>query len=165
MDAASNRDLCEPEAGVAMGRVMWIGLAGETLGPIQEVASTWARVDQGLDGDHHAKQRPGGDRQVTLIQTEHLAEVSNRMGLAAVHPSQVRRNVLVSGLELLSLAGRRFRIGQAILEFTGPCKPCSLMETNLGPGGLTAMLGLGGITARVLTAGEIRVGDTVSVDV
>jgi MOSC domain-containing protein YiiM len=67
----------------------------------------------------------------------------------------------VSGINLLSLKGLRFRIGEAVLEGTGPCDPCSRMEENLGPGGFQAMRGHGGLTARVIEAGTVCVGDRV----
>jgi len=68
---------------------------------------------------------------------------------------------VVSGLNLLALKGKQFRIGNVVLEYTGLCHPCSKMETALGPGGYNAMRGHGGITTRVVEAGDITVGDDV----
>ena len=76
-----------------------------------------------------------------------------------------RRNIVVSGINLLALAKRRFRIGEVVLETTGPCEPCSRMEENLGPGGYNAMRGHGGITARVAKGGTISVGDAVALHI
>ena len=73
----------------------------------------------------------------------------------------MRRNVVVRGINLLALKGRRFRIGSALLEASGECHPCSRMEEILGAGGYNAMRGLGGITARVIEGATIRVGDEV----
>ena len=120
-----------------------------------------ARVGSGLDGDHHAKRGKPSKREVTLIQAEHLAAAASLTHQGAVTPDLTRRNIVVSGINLLALKDRRFQIGAAILEATGPCEPCSRMEENLGPGGYNAMRGHGGITARVVESGAIRVGDEV----
>ncbi len=144
-----------------VGRVEWIGLSPEPRGAIRAVEAVEVRVGTGLDGDYHAKHRPGGNRQVTLIQQEHLPVIAALAGVRDAAPELLRRNIVVSGINLLSLKGLRFRLGEAVLEGTGPCDPCSRMEENLGPGGFQAMRGHGGLTARVIEAGTVRVGDRV----
>lgn len=144
-----------------VGRVEWIGLAAESRSPIRTVNEVFARVDTGLDGDHHSTAKPGGKRQVTLIQSEHLPVVSSLVGRDSIDPQLLRRNIVVSGINLHALRQRTFEIGEALLEGTGDCVPCSLMEQNLGPGGFNAMRGHGGITTKVLRNGRIRIGDTV----
>jgi MOSC domain-containing protein YiiM len=143
------------------GRVEWIGLCPEPHGELQSVTEAILLVDHGLDGDHHAKRKAGSKRQVTLIQHEHLAAIAGCLHRQPIDPGQLRRNLVVSGLNLLALKDKQFTIGDCVLEHTGPCDPCSQMEQNLGPGGLNAMRGHGGITAKVLTGGTIRVGDDV----
>lgn len=76
-------------------------------------------------------------------------------------PELLRRNLVVSGINLSGLKGNRFRIGDAELVGTGPCAPCSRMEENLGPGGWNAMRSHGGICAMVVKDGKIQVGDRV----
>lgn len=146
-----------------VGRVEWIGRSARSRAVLEPVESIEVEVGTGLVGDHHSKRRPGGKRQVTLIQQEHLVAVGGLLHRDAVRPEETRRNIVVSGINLLAFKGRQFRIGNAVLEYTGPCEPCSRMEENLGPGGWNAMRGHGGITTRVITAGIIRVGDTVAV--
>ena len=114
----------------------------------------------GLAGDHYSSR--DGARQVTLIQSEHLAAVASVLGIDAVAPETVRRNIAVRGINLLALKDKRFRVGDALLEFTGLCHPCSRMETVLGEGGYNAMRGHGGITARIVESGGLRVGGAVS---
>jgi MOSC domain-containing protein YiiM len=138
------------------GKVEWIGVRPATRVPMQVLDRVEAMVGRGLAGDRTAeKSRPGNSRQVTLIQAEHLHVVAQLLQQAPVDPSRVRRNIVVSGINLISLKGHRFRIGDALLEMTGECHPCSLMESHLGRGGYNAMRGHGGITARVVEGGLV----------
>ena len=102
-------------------------------------------------------------RQVTLIQQEHLALIATFARSAPIDPVDLRRNLVVSGINLLTLKNARVRVGNALLEIVGPCAPCSRMEEVIGPGGYAAMRGHGGMTARILEGGAIGVGDAVSV--
>jgi len=144
-----------------VGRLEWIGLAPKPIGHIVPVLTATLIADRGLDGDHHSKRKPGGNRQVTLIQHEHFAAIAGLLHRESVTPAQLRRNLVVSGINLLALKGKHFGIGECILEHTGPCDPCSRMEDAFGPGGLNAIRGHGGITARVIVGGVIAIGDAV----
>lgn len=168
------------------GRVEWIGLRTARLGQVQSVPAVEIHPLVGLIGDHgklapprltalsggvgEVVPSPGastaatgrGKRQVTLIQAEHLPVIAALAGLDEVTPELLRRNLLVSGIPLLALKDRRFQLGDVILEGTGECHPCSRMEENLGPGGYNAMRGHGGISARVIQGGTVRVGATLA---
>src|SRR5690606_12475969 len=129
-----------------------------------EVEAVEARREAGLTGDH-SRPGPRNARQVTLIQWEHLAVIAALLGRdAPMHPSELRRNIAVTGINLFSLKGRRFRIGQALLETTGWCQPCARLEQRLGPGTFQAMRGHGGTTARVIEGGLLRLDDHVRVE-
>jgi MOSC domain-containing protein YiiM len=149
------------------GRVEWIGIAAARMAEPAVVTEAVLRPGTGIDGEHHATggQSKPSKRQVTLIQHEHLPAIAALCGRESVDPGRLRRNLVVSGVNLLALKDRRFRIGECLLEGSGPCEPCSRMEQNLGPGGYNAMRGHGGITAVVLEGGTIRVGDPVVSDV
>ena len=142
------------------GTVEWIGIRPVRKEALQVVDQVEIRADHGLAGDHYAN--PGGKRQVTLIQAEHLVAVASILGIDVVDPGAVRRNIVVRGINLLALKDKRFSVGDAELEFTGLCHPCSRMETTLGLGGYNALRGHGGITARVLRGGAVMVGDAVA---
>lgn len=145
-----------------VGQVAWIGLRPARRAPLASVDAVEALAGRGLSGDRAASRpRTGGKRQVTLIQAEHLPVVAALVGWRQLDPAVLRRNIVVSGLNLTALRGLRFQVGAAVLEGTGPCDPCSRMEEALGPGGYGAMRGHGGITAMVVTSGRIQVGDPV----
>jgi MOSC domain-containing protein YiiM len=124
---------------------------------VREVDAAVLGTD-GLEGDHGR----AGKRALTLIQAEHLPVIASLSGRAAVAPALVRRNLLVSGINLNALRGTRLALGAAVVEITGPCAPCSRMEAALGPGGYNAMRGHGGWCAEVVQPGRVAVGDRVA---
>ena len=141
------------------GRVEWIGLRparGQSMEAVEQIEAVTGR---GLVGDRYSGG--SGKRGVTLIQAEHLPVIAALSGHASVAPALLRRNVVVSGLPLIALKERRFRIGDVVLEGTGECDPCSNMEKALGPGGFNAMRSHGGLCARIVEGGVFRIGDSV----
>ena len=138
---------------------MWIGVRPGRRAPVRSVQQVIVDPENGLDGDHYSGQS-NRQRQVTLIQAEHLQVIASLSG-TSVTPETLRRNLVVSGINLLALKGQKIRVGQVILGVTGLCHPCSRMEAALGAGGYSAMRGHGGITAEVIRGGELRRGDPV----
>ncbi len=148
-----------------IGRVEAVLVRPDRREPPRSLDSVMALTGLGLDGDRHARRAVGraGTRHVTLIQAEHLVTIAALLGRPeALDPSLLRRNLVVRGIPLLALKGLRFTIGDAVLEGTGPCHPCSRMEEALGVGGYQAMRGHGGITAVVIEGGQINVGESVT---
>jgi MOSC domain-containing protein YiiM len=147
---------CFPVAG----ELVWIGLRPARNAPMQPVEQVFAEADAGLTGDRY---HGNGKRQVTLIQWEHLAVLSS-FTKKTVSPELLSRNLAIRGLNLLAMKSRTFRIGEAVFQATGQCHPCSRMEQVLGPGGYNAMRGHGGLTARIIRSGWIRLGDRLTVE-
>lgn len=145
------------------GEVRWIGVRPERRATMMSVSSVVASSQSGLEGDRY--QGRTGQRHVTLVQEEHLAVIASCSGRERVNPEDLRRNLLVRGINLLALKNRTITVGDIELEVTGLCHPCSRMEETLGAGGYNAVRGHGGVTARVLTDGLIRVGDAVALSV
>lgn len=139
------------------GRLVRILLRTERRAALLDVSS--AELDRsGLRGDHG---RPG-KRAVTLMQEEHLAVIGAMLGQGPVDPLLLRRNLVISGLNLNALKGRVLAVGAARLRITGICAPCSRMEETLGQGGYSAMRGHGGWCAEVLAGGKIGLEDRVA---
>ena len=145
------------------GRLEMIVVRGERRAPAWTVDATNAIAGVGLADDRLGTQGPHkvSSRQVTLIQHEHLPVIAQLARVERVDPVALRRNLVISGINLLGLKTANLQIGDVVLELVDPCHPCSRMEEAIGPGGYAAMRGHGGMTARILTGGALRVGDTV----
>ena len=142
------------------GRVEWMAVRPEKKATMQ-VVDTVKVLTKGLQGDHYAGRN--GNRSVTLIQAEHIQTITSLLHKDRIDPSELRRNIVISGINLLALKGREFKIGTAVLKMTGLCHPCSRMEEVLGDGGYNAVRGHGGINACVMSPGLIKLGDIVKV--
>ncbi|MCB9600551.1 MAG: MOSC domain-containing protein [Sandaracinus sp.] len=148
-----------------VGRVTWIGVRparGEAVRVLEEVRAVAAR---GLEGDRYAKD---GKRQISIVQAEHLPVIEGLLASrpgprVQVRPEILRRNLVVEGVNVKALQSLRFAIGEAVFEGAASCEPCSKMEEAFGPGGYHAMRGMGGIVARIVTSGLVRLGDEVRV--
>lgn len=141
----------------AVGEIVAIHLSTASRAPMRSV-STASVIETGIDGDRRAA--PGGTRkarQVLLMDRETLEALD-------LKPGEIRENVTVSGLDFTTLeAGRRVSLGgEAVIEVTGPCAPCSRMD-EIRPGLKDTLRGRRGKLAFVVETGSIGVGDPVGV--
>lgn len=143
------------------GKVELITIRSKRGAIPQELECVKAISGKGLEADHY--KGSSGKRSVTIIQKEHIDAVASMLGQTNIDPKLLRRNIVVSGMNLLALKGKQFKLGEALLEYTGQCHPCSRMEENLGQGGYNAMRNHGGITCRILESGMVKLGDALIV--
>lgn len=142
-----------------IGKLQWIGIRPGRKEPMLTPDTVMAIAGRCLAGDRYSSKN--GKRQVTLIQGEHLVAIASLLGRENIVPELLRRNLVVTGINLLALKDKQFRVGEALLEYTGLCHPCSAMEATFGAGGYNAVRGHGGITARIIESGNIKLGDDV----
>jgi MOSC domain-containing protein YiiM len=125
---------------------------------LRAVESVRAVQSNGLEGDRHYReqgQRPGG--AITLIEAEVLEDV----GLSG---PESRRQVVVRGVRLNDLVGRRFRVGEVECLGVEICEPCLHLQSLTRPGVIDDLLHRGGLNADILSSGTISIGDDVLVD-
>lgn len=149
------------------GRLIAIHVAAEKAGRLSATAESRAVAGRGLEGDRYGKRagtyskrhHPG--REVTLIESEAL-EAAARDNKLTIEPRDTRRNLLTEGVPLNHLVGRRFRVGEVLLEGVELCDPCGHMEKLSGvPGAKNALANRGGLRARIVESGTLRVGDAI----
>lgn len=157
--------VARPSESPGSGRVEAIGVAEAAAGPMIAVDSAIAVAGRGLEGDRYVTgagtfSRPGrSGNDLTLIEAEALAELAERG--VELDPLDARRNLVVSGTDLDSLIGRRFRVGEVECRGARRCEPCAHLERLTLPGVLRGLVHRGGLRADLLGGGEISVGDEV----
>jgi hypothetical protein len=147
------------------GTVEVIALAAEAKRPMKVVPSVKAVEGCGLRGDRYERGEgtfsdPNGrGYDLTLVEAEALEELS-KSGVELA-PEEARRNIVVRGVALDELMGRRFRVGEVECYGQRRCEPCAHLERLTRPGVLRGLVHCGGLRADVLTSGEIHTGDPV----
>jgi len=161
-DDPSHRD----PVAIGTGVVEAIHLAPAGSEPMRAVERVRAIAGVGLEGDRygtgngHYSTDPKVDRHVTLIEAEEIEALAAGSGID-LEPGETRRNVTTRGIRLNELVGRRFRIGPVECEGTRLCEPCQYLTDLVGQPILEPLVHRGGLRARILTDGEIALGDAV----
>ena len=145
------------------GRIEQIFIAPRKGAPARACEYVEAIEGVGLEGDRYTDPRnqdPREESQVTLIEVEHIEAFNASTGLA-MRTDGPRRNLVTRGIALNDLVGKRFRVGEAILEGRELCEPCGLFGRNTYRQAVRAFVHKGGLRARIVQGGGIRVGDPV----
>jgi MOSC domain-containing protein YiiM len=146
------------------GIVEEIYIAPKGGAAMQQVNQAEALADCGLRHDRYCERTgywTGVDEcQVTLIEAEDLEASEQTTGIH-VRNGEHRRNLITRHIRLKSLSGKQFQIGEAVLEYDRPRPPCSYVQSITEPGMTRALVGRGGICARVVKSGAFRAGDAI----
>lgn len=120
------------------------------------------RAGLGIVGDRYFAQRAHSGAAITVMALESLEHAARELGAGAFDPTLVRRNIVVSGVDVDALTRRRFAIvsGEERVEFQGnrPANPCAWMDVVLAPGAHHALRRRGGVRTTPLTNGILRLG-------
>ena len=137
-----------------MAQVSNVFIAVERRKVMKPADQALAVADRGLQGCVHG--RAGSKRQVLLVDIETL----NEFGLL---PGMIRENITTAGLNMLELRpGQRLCVGEAVLEVTLPCEPCSRMD-EIRMGLQKELENRRGLLCRVIEGGRISRGDAIEI--
>ncbi len=150
------------------GVVEGIFVTGEGSAKMERVEEVTTVEGCGIAGDRYCEgtgfwTRYGDVCQVTLIEAEDLDYIEGELGIR-VKDGQHRRNIITRGIRLGDLRRKRFRVGEALLEFDRSRPPCRHVQDLSEPGMTRALKGRGGICARVIRAGRIRAQDAIEIE-
>ena len=144
-----------------MGKLLGIVTRAKSRAPMEPRESIPVSREAGLEGDSRGRTR---DRNVTVITREGWDATCKTLGDDLPWTTR-RANLLVEGVDLTETTGARVRIGEVLLEVTGECEPCALMDKFRD--GLREALTpewRAGVMCRVLEEGTLQLGEAVSVE-
>ncbi|HEY1107546.1 MAG TPA: molybdenum cofactor biosysynthesis protein [Opitutaceae bacterium] len=113
---------------------------------------------RGVEGDRFFDYRPDYPGQITFFAAEVFDELRLALGVPAVTPAALRRNVLVRGIDVRALIDCEFAVQGVWFRGACECKPCYWMNQAIGPGAEDWLRGRGGLRARILSNGVLRRG-------
>jgi MOSC domain-containing protein YiiM len=115
---------------------------------------------RGIRGDRFFNYRNNYKGQITFLSREVFDLMTRALGVTTKSPGVLRRNVIVSGIDLMELIGVDFELQGVKFQGTAHCAPCYWMNTAFAPGAEEFLAGhCGGLRARSLPSGRISVGD------
>lgn len=132
--------------------------------PFKSLPHVEALAGVGLEGDRYAeaRNRKAPDHEVTFIELEAIRAFTEKTHLAMT-PGMPRRNIVTEGVALNPLVGKRFRVGEAEFEGLELCEPCGKFARNTHREALKFFVHRGGLRARIVRSGQVRVGDALAV--
>lgn len=150
------------------GSVVGLHVAPEAGAAMRSLAEAHAVPGRGLEGDryflgtgYYSPKPSQGGREVTLIEIEAVDAVSSELGVK-LSASDTRRNIATSGVALNHLVDREFLVGGVRLRGARLCEPCKYLEGLTRAGVMGGLVHRGGLRARILTEGIVRVGDRIT---
>jgi MOSC domain-containing protein YiiM len=127
--------------------------------PLVETSEIECVAGRGIRGDRFFDYRDNYKGQITFFSREVFDLMSGAFGLTNKSPGVLRRNLIVSGIELNELIGADFTVQGVHFGGTAHCKPCYWMNTAVAPGAEEFLANRGGLRARILSDGRVRLGE------
>jgi MOSC domain-containing protein YiiM len=153
------------------GVVRHLHLTSRAFLPMCSMPEITLTEGRGVEGDRYSlaleagfySHKPEAGRQVTLFEIETLWALRRDHDIELA-PEEHRRNVTVEGVPLTHLVGRRFWLGETLLEPTRLSTPCRHIEEITGKAIFKPLINRSGLNCRILRGGVVRVRDPVRPD-
>lgn len=110
----------------------------------------------GIRGDRYFDHKPDYKGQITFFEVETHRRLCDQFGVFDKGPETYRRNVVVEGQDLNELIGKEFEVQGARFLGIEEASPCLWMDEAFGMGALKALVGKGGLRAKILAGGILR---------
>jgi len=143
------------------GTVGAVFIGGQRGGPVHRIAAVEAVAGSGLVGDRYfAEVDHDPLDEITLFAREDVQNARNDSGIA-IDETDLRRNVLTTGVDLAALVGATIRVGEVVVDALTDNPPCAHLQRLAGKPILKPLVGRGGLRGRIVRGGVIREGDQV----
>lgn len=127
--------------------------------PLVEVAKVECVAGRGLRGDRFFDYQEDYKGQITFFSAEVFDRLCDEFGIGDKPAGVLRRNIIVSGVDLLSLIGKEFEIQGVRFCGTQHCAPCEWMNVAFAPGAKEFLRDNAGLRARIVNEGTLTVGE------
>jgi MOSC domain-containing protein YiiM len=138
----------------------FFGRHGQPAGtyPLVEHQEIHCVAGQGIEGDRFFNYKENYSGQITFFALEVFEDVCRQLGVTGKHAGLARRNVITAGADLNALIGVEFAVQGVQFFGVEECRPCYWMDQAIAPGAEAALRSRGGLRARILTSGHLRIG-------
>ena len=140
-----------------------INLTNTSNGNTFYVNGAFLEKNRGIVNDRYYNNYKNKKEQVTIINIEKIIEFNNFLK-KNIEPKNFRRNLIISGLDLSKMIGKKIKIGNVTLKIHEICQPCNYLQKKLKiPNLVKLLLNKSGVRAEILTSGYVNVNDKISV--
>tara|TARA_B100000965_G_scaffold292098_1_gene249930 strand:- start:5701 stop:6186 length:486 start_codon:yes stop_codon:yes gene_type:complete len=153
------------------GKLLFIHIASSASEKMQELSVAELVKDKGIKGDRYYKgtgkySHIPDVRDVTLIEKEVLDALEQNQpplqeNSIILKPNEHRRNLTSVGVPLNYLVGKKFKVGEVILEGGRLNFPCKYLANLLKKPLLLPLYNRSGLNCKVVKGGKIRINDII----
>ena len=145
-----------------MAEVFKIGITQNNNKNIEEVNSVELIANKGIVGDRYFKDFSDPISQLTLIESENIDDYNKRYNLN-IDYLDFRRNIVTKDIKLNDYIDKKILIGKVEVEAIDLCRPCRFLQEKLNKNNIIKeFLRKGGLRCRILSSGNIKVGDLIA---
>ena len=145
-----------------MAEVFKIGITQNNNKNIKEVNSVELIANKGIVGDRYFKDFSDPMSQLTLIESENIDDYNKRYNWN-IHYLDFRRNIVTKDIKLNDYIDKKILIGKVEVEVIDLCRPCRFLQEKLNKNNIIKeFLRKGGLRCRILSSGNIKIGDLIA---
>ena len=146
-----------------MSKVIKIGITSNNNKKIKEAELIEVIENKGIVGDRHFKDFNDPYCQLSLIESENIDYYNSKYGLS-IDYIDFRRNIITKGIRLNGLIGKKFSIGETLVEGVDLCRPCRHLTEMLNQNNiLKEFMRRGGLRCQILSSSKIKIGDKINI--